>query len=86
MLRRYYDANQLLLDYLRGCQWKDLPRSLGAASTVHDRFSEWVEQGVFLGMWEVGLKQYADEAGIEWEWIAMDGAMVKAPSIAIHSH
>lgn len=21
-----------------GCQWKDLPRSLGASSTVHDRF------------------------------------------------
>lgn len=62
-----------------GCQWKALPRSLGASSTVHDRFSEWVEQGVFLGMWEAGLKQYADEAGIEWDWMAMDGAMVKAP-------
>ncbi len=37
-----------------GCQWKALPRSLGAASTVHDRFSEWVEQGVFLAMWERG--------------------------------
>ena len=24
-----------------GCQWKTLPRSLGAASTVHDRFQEW---------------------------------------------
>jgi transposase len=23
-----------------GCQWKALPRSLGASSTVHDRFSE----------------------------------------------
>ncbi len=62
-----------------GCQWKALPRSLGASSTVHDRFSEWVEQGVFLAMWEAGLNQYADEVGIEWEWMAMDGAMVKAP-------
>jgi transposase len=62
-----------------GCQWKALPRSLGAASTVHDRFSEWVEQGVFLAMWERGLKQYADEVGIEWDWMSMDGAMVKAP-------
>ena len=23
------------------CQWKRLPRSVGAASTVHDRFQEW---------------------------------------------
>lgn len=62
-----------------GCQWKALPRSLGASSTVHDRFQEWVEQGVFLLMWELGLKEYAEQVGIEWEWMAMDGAMVKAP-------
>ncbi|MFY9797740.1 MAG: transposase, partial [Candidatus Nitrosopolaris sp.] len=24
-----------------GCQWNALPRSLGASSTVHDRFQEW---------------------------------------------
>lgn len=62
-----------------GCQWNAIPRSLGASSTVHDRFSEWVEAGVFERLWEEGLKQYADEVGIEWEWNAMDGAMVKAP-------
>lgn len=62
-----------------GCQWKALPRSLGASSTVHDRFQLWVEQGVFLRMWELGLLQYAQVVGIEWEWMSMDGAMVKAP-------
>ena len=62
-----------------GCQWKALPRSLGASSTVHDRFQAWVEQGVFLAMWELGLKQYAEAVGIDWEWMAMDGALVKAP-------
>jgi transposase len=29
-----------------GCQWNALPRSLGASSTVHDRYQEWVEQGL----------------------------------------
>lgn len=62
-----------------GCHWKALPRSLGAASTVHDRFQLWVEQGVFKRMWEMGLEQYAQEVGIDWQWQAMDGAMVKAP-------
>ncbi len=62
-----------------GCQWNAIPRSLGASSTVHDRFSEWVEAGVFERLWEEGLNQYADEVGIEWEWNAMDGARVKAP-------
>lgn len=62
-----------------GCHWKAIPRSLGASSTVHDRFSEWVQAGVFERLWEEGLNQYAHEVGIEWEWNAMDGAMVKAP-------
>jgi transposase len=38
-----------------GCQWRALPQSLGAGSTVHGRFQEWVEAGVFKKMWESGL-------------------------------
>mgnify|MGYP002655372658 CR=1 FL=1 len=74
------DALNAIFYVLRtGIQWKALPRCLGAASTVHDRFQLWVEQGVFESMWELGLKEYAEKVGIEWEWNAMDGAMVKAP-------
>jgi putative transposase len=62
-----------------GCQWKALPRSLGAPSTVHDRFQEWREAGLFEKMWKAGLMEYDDKKGIEWEWQSMDGAMTKAP-------
>ena len=62
-----------------GCQWKALPRSLGAPSTVHDRFRDWVEAGVFRRLWERGLLEYDERVGIDWEWQAMDGAMTKAP-------
>ena len=62
-----------------GCQWNALPRSLGASSTVHDRFQAWREQGVFERLWQAGLVEYAQEIGIDWEWNVMDGAMVKAP-------
>jgi transposase len=41
-----------------GCQWKTLPKSLGAPSTVHDRFQEWREAGVFERMWKAGLEEY----------------------------
>lgn len=34
-----------------GCQWKALPRCLGASSTVHDRFQQWREAGVFEKPW-----------------------------------
>lgn len=62
-----------------GCQWNALPRSLGAYSTVHDRFQQWREAGVFEALWQEGLLQYNEQKGIEWEWQAMDGAMTKAP-------
>jgi len=62
-----------------GCQWKALPRSWGAASTVHDRFQEWQWAGVFEKLWKAALLKYDAEIGIEWEWQAMDGAMTKAP-------
>jgi len=62
-----------------GCQWKALPRSLGAASTVHDRFQQWRAGEVFARLWRAGLLEYDDGLGLEWKWQAMDGAMTKAP-------
>jgi transposase len=62
-----------------GIHWKALPRSMGAGSSVHDRFQEWQQTGVFRKMWEVGLLTYDAAKGIEWEWQAMDGAITKAP-------
>jgi transposase len=62
-----------------GCQWKALPRSLGASSTVHDRFQEWQKAGVFHRMWEAGLERYDELKGLDWEWQSMDGVMTKAP-------
>jgi transposase len=62
-----------------GCQWKALPRSLGAPSTVHDRFQEWQQAGVFKQMWIDGLLEYDEMVGIDWEWQSMDGVMTKAP-------
>lgn len=41
-----------------GCQWKALPRSLGAPSTVHDRFQEWQEAKVFENLWKDSLIEY----------------------------
>lgn len=71
--------NGILYVARTGCQWKALPRGFGAPSTVHDRFQEWVRAGVFERLWEVGLHEYDELRGIEWSWLAMDGAMTKAP-------
>jgi putative transposase len=62
-----------------GCQWNALPRSLGASSTVHDRFQEWRLASVFKRMWIDGLSVYDKKTGIDWKWQAMDGTITKAP-------
>jgi transposase len=62
-----------------GIQWKALPKTYGAASSVHSYFSEWAAAGVFRRMWEEGLIAYDLLKGIGWEWQSVDGCMVKAP-------
>ena len=61
-----------------GCQLKALPRFYGAPSTVHDRFQEWQRAGLFEKIWQLGILDYDDGEGLEWEWQAIDGAMTKA--------
>src|SRR5690242_18146309 len=63
-----------------GCQWQALDQTeLCAHSTAHDRFQEWGEAGVFLKLWQAGIEQFDELCGLDWEWLAMDGAMTKAP-------
>jgi putative transposase len=63
-----------------GIQWNALPREVGASSTVHERFQEWERAGFFKALWQAGLSEYDDLAGIQWEWQAGDGVMTKAPA------
>ena len=63
-----------------GCQWQALDQTeLCAHSTAHDRFQAWVEAGVFLRLWQAGVQQFDELCGIDWDWLAMDGALTKAP-------
>jgi len=43
------------------------------------RFLEWTEAGVFERAWVKALGDYEEFVGIDWTWLAMDGAMTKAP-------
>lgn len=62
-----------------GLEWSALPRSLGAKSTIHDRFQEWNQAGVFEQIWTASLELLNYLELLDLEWQAMDGAMVKAP-------
>lgn len=63
-----------------GCQWNALNATgICPSSTAHDRFQEWVSAGVFEKLWQLSLQEYEELKGLDWSWLAMDGAMTKAP-------
>jgi transposase len=63
-----------------GCQWNALRETtICSSSSAHRRFQEWVAAGVFAAFWRQGLLAYDAVQGIDWDWLALDGAMGKAP-------
>jgi putative transposase len=63
-----------------GCQWNALNATgICSSSSAHRRFQEWGEAEVFEACWREGLLAYDGLVGIDWAWLALDGAMGKAP-------
>jgi transposase len=65
-----------------GCQWNALNETgICSSSVAHRRFQEWTQAGVFEKLWAQGLAEYDALVGIDWDWLSLDGAMTKAPSV-----
>jgi putative transposase len=76
--RQVMDA--ILLVLRTGMQWNALNATgVCNSSTAHRRFQEWERAGVFHEIWRQGLLDYDAQVGIDWTWLAADGAMSKAP-------
>src|SRR5918912_3678306 len=76
--RRAMDAIFFVLR--TGCQWNALNATgICSSSSAHRRFQEWTAAGVFVTLWARGLGEYDRLKGLDWDWLAMDGAMTKAP-------
>ena len=75
------DAMNAILLVLRTGMQRNALDATGVCScaSAYRRFREWAAAGVFLEFWRQGLLAYDSKHGIEWEWLALDGAMGKAP-------
>src|SRR2546421_5104525 len=72
--------NAILLVLRTGMQWNALDATgICSCSSAYRRFREWAEAGVFLELWRRGVVAYADRVGIEGAWLAVGGALGKAP-------
>lgn len=74
-------AMDAILFVLRtGCQWNALSATgICSSSSAHRRSQEWTQAGVFEEFWRLGLLALDALDSIDWTWLAMDGAMTKAP-------
>lgn len=72
--------NAILLVLRTGMQWNALnATAICHSSSAHRRFQEWTEAGVFAELWRQGLLKLDELDGIDWTWLALDGAQGKAP-------
>ena len=72
--------NAILLVLRTGMQWNALAATaICNSSSAHRRFQEWERAGVFHEIWRQGLLDYDAQVGIDWAFLAADGAMTKAP-------
>jgi transposase len=72
--------NAILFVLRTGCQWNALKATgICSSSSAHRWFQTWCQAGVFLKFWQAGLLKYDQLKRINWNWLSMDGAMVKAP-------
>jgi putative transposase len=70
----------ILLVLRTGMQWNALDLTGPcSSSSAHRRFQEWRAAGVFHEIWREGLLDYDEQVGIDWSFMAADGAMTKAP-------
>ncbi len=72
--------NAILLVLRTGMQWNALNiTGVCSSSAAHRRFQEWQQAGVFHEIWRQGLFELDETVGIDWSFLAVDGAMTKAP-------
>ena len=55
---------RVIFRLLTGCPWKSLPNG----STVHRRFTGWVERGAFRELWRGLAQQYDAKCGAALDW------------------
>lgn len=73
-------VNGILFVLRSGCQWKGLKKDwYGASSSLHKRFQEWNESGLWKKIYRLIVKYYQKKRRIKWKWQAIDSKMVPAP-------
>ena len=69
-----------------GGQWREMPREFGAWSTVHNRFRQWRDAGVFEALLEGLIAEAAKRGEVDLSLVGIDSTTARAHHDAAGMH
>ncbi len=83
-LRRQFEG--VIWHFKTGSQWREMPGEFGAWSTVHNRFRQWRDAGVFEALLEGAIAEAAKRGEVDLSLVSVDSMTVRAHHDAAGMH
>lgn len=75
-LRQQFEG--VIWKFRSGAQWREMPERFGAWSTVHNRFRQWRDAGVFEALLEGVMVEAAGRGRVDLSLVSVDSTTVRA--------
>lgn len=75
-LRQQFEG--VIWKFRSGAQWREVPDRFGAWSTVHNRFRQWRDAGVFEALLEGVTAEAAGRGRVDMSLVSVDSTTVRA--------
>lgn len=75
-LRQQFEG--VIWKFRSGAQWREMPERFGAWSTVHNRFRQWRDAGVFEALLEGVIAEAAGRGRVDMSLVSVDSTTVRA--------
>jgi transposase len=83
-LRQQFEG--VIWRFKTGGQWREMPAEFGAWSTVHNRFRQWRDAGVFEALLEGLIAEAAKRGEIDLSLVSIDSTTARAHHDAAGMH
>ncbi|KOV64110.1 transposase, partial [Streptomyces sp. AS58] len=75
-LRQQFEG--VIWRFKTGGQWREMPAEFGAWSTVHNRFRQWRDAGVFEALMEGLIAEAAKQGEVDLSLVSIDSTTARA--------
>jgi transposase len=83
-LRQQFEG--VIWRFRTGAQWREMPERFGAWPTVHNRFRQWRDAGVFEALLEGLIAEAAKRGEVDLSLVSVDSTTVRALHDAAGMH